>query len=1137
MTQNQYHLLKSRRFLPLFVTQFFNAFNDNVFKNALIILITYKIAKNAQAQQYMIAIISGIFILPFFLFSATAGQLADKFEKSNLIRIIKFFEIIFMIVASLGFYWNNLFLLMSTLFFLGIHSTFFGPLKYSVLPEHLHKNELIGGNALIEAGTFIAILIGQILGGSLVLLRQGAWGVSISMISIALVGFLSSFLIPKTRRGQPDLKISFNIVKETWRIINISREKRDVYLAILGISWFWFIGATFLTKFPTFIKETLHSKASVFTLFLTVFSLGIGIGSMLCNRLLKGQITAKYVPIAILGMSVFIFDVYLAANNLEIPTAHLLSLQDYFLSLTNIRILLDVLFMTICGGLFIVPLYALIQDRTKEAQRSRVIAGNNIINAFFMVLSAIFSMSLTLMHFTTVQLFLCLAVGNLFVAIFICKLLPDAIVQSFLKWILQLCYHVEVKNLDYYQSAGKRLIIIANHTSFLDAALLAAFLPGKLTFAVNTQIAEKWWLRAISKITHTISLDPTNPLAIKKLIKAVRENRQVVIFPEGRITITGSLMKIYEGPGLIADQAQAPVLPIRIDGAQYTPFSRLKKKVNIRWFPKITLTILQPQIFQTDENIKGRARRQRVGRELYDIMSNMMFASSYCQKTLFESLLEAKKIHSGKHLILEDIERKPINYRQLIKFCFVLGTHWQKILSTKTNVGIILPNIIANVINFFALQSIGKTPTMLNYTFGSQDLLLACQTTGIQDVITSKRFITLGKLQKVIETFKEQKIRVHFIEQLPTEISFSTKLIGLTKNWFPWFFYKQWATNPLNPAVILFTSGSEGTPKGVVLSHQNIQANRFQLSARIDFTAQDIIFNALPMFHSFGLNSGTILPILFGVRTFLYPSPLHYRIIPECIYEINATITLATDTFLQGYGKFASPYDFYSVRYVLAGAEKLKDETQALWMQKFGLRILEGYGATETSPVISMNTPMHYKSHTVGRFIPGIDYRLEPVDGITHGGRLFVKGPNIMLGYMLKDQPETIIPPLNQWYDTGDIVSVNEEGYIKILGRAKRFAKIAGEMISLTAIEQFLASVWPNMQHAVIGMPDPQKGEQIILITTFAAANREELLLEAKKRHMAEIQIPKKIIHIEKMPLLGTGKIDYKALDIYIATT
>lgn len=326
---------------------------------------------------------------------------------------------------------------------------------------------------------------------------------------------------------------------------------------------------------------------------------------------------------------------------------------------------------------------------------------------------------------------------------------------------------------------------------------------------------------------------------------------------------------------------------------------------------------------------------------------------------------------------------------------------------------------------------------------------------------------------------------------------------------------------------MLFTSGTEGAPKGVVLSHANLQANRYQVSSRIDFGPTDVVFNALPMFHSFGLTCGTLLPVLSGIRTFLYPSPLHYRIVPQLVYDTNASILFGTDTFLSGYARFAHPYDFYSVRYVFAGAEKLRDETRRLWSERYGVRIFEGYGATETAPALAMNTPMENRPGSVGRLMPGIAHRLEPVRGIHEGGKLLVSGPNIMRGYLFAETPGVLSPPEGGWYDTGDIVALDDDGYVFIKGRAKRFAKIGGEMVSLAAVEGFLSQLWPEHVHAVVNLPDAKKGEQLVLVTDHPGANREEIIAHARQAGFSELSVPKSIVAVDRVPLLGTGKMDY----------
>jgi len=702
-----------------------------------------------------------------------------------------------------------------------------------------------------------------------------------------------------------------------------------------------------------------------------------------------------------------------------------------------------------------------------------------------------------------------------------------------LRAIIKNIYKVKVEGIDNYKNAGDKIIIIANHTSFLDALLLGLFLPDNLVFAVNTQISKKRFLKPLLRLAKTYSLDPTNPMATKGLIEEIKKNdSNCVIFPEGRITVTGSLMKVYEGPGMIADKSGAKILPIRIDGAQYSPFSRLKGKVRIKWFPEIKITILPHCNFNIDEEIKGRKRRHLIGNELYDIMSEMMFTSSFQSKTLFQSILDARKIHGNDHEIIEDVERKPVNYKQLIIKSFALGNKISEKAKEGDTVGILLPNMNNTIITFFAMQSFGIVPAMLNFSTGSKNLISACKTAEIKIVYTSRRFIELSKLSQIIDEIKANDIEVVYLEDVGKKVSFSDKISAYINSCFPKFHYNKICKKQDSdiPAVILFTSGSEGTPKGVVLSHNNLQANIMQLGSRIDFSPLDKVFNSLPVFHSFGLTGGTLLPILSGMKIFFYPSPLHYRIVPELIYDTNSTIMFGTDTFLTGYARFAHAYDFYSLRYIFAGAEKLHEETRKVWSEKYGVRIFEGYGATETSPALTSNTPMHNKPGTVGRLLPAIDYKLEEVPGIDQGGKLLVSGPNILHGYLFADEPGKVQPPEDNWYDTGDIVEVDEEGFISIKGRAKRFAKIAGEMVSLTAVETYLNDLWPDNHHAIISIPDKKKGEQLVLVTDLEDANRTPIVTYAQKNGISELSIPRKIKIVDKVPILGTGKTDYVSI-------
>ena len=701
-----------------------------------------------------------------------------------------------------------------------------------------------------------------------------------------------------------------------------------------------------------------------------------------------------------------------------------------------------------------------------------------------------------------------------------------------LKVLLEFLFKVEVTGQENYKLAGNKVVIIANHLSFLDAVLIAYFLPEKPMFAVNSQIATKWYFKPFIRLVEAFELDPTNPMATKSMIREINKNKKCVIFPEGRITVTGSLMKIYEGPGMIAFSSGANILPIRIEGAQYTLFSRLKGKVRTRLRPKIKLTILPPQVIAAPEGLLGKKRRQFIGLKLYDLMSKMLYESSNYQITLFQSLLDQMHIHGRRHLIAEDMSRKPISYGKLIQKSMVLGSKFNKMTEVGEYVGFMLPNSLPALVTFFGLQAYGRVPAMLNFSAGLKNIKAACAAADLKTIITSRQFVEAAKLADLLVSLQSDGLTIRYLEDI--KISTIDKLMAVM-----YWLAPESLSPPIAaslPAIILFTSGSEGLPKGVVLSNTNLQSNRYQLASRVDFGPYDKIFNALPMFHAFGLTAGTVLPILSGIKVFLYPSPLHYRVIPELIYDTNATILFGTDTFLSGYARFANAYDFYSVRYVFAGAEKLKESTRKIWSENFGVRIFEGYGATEASPVISINTPMHNRPGTVGRFLPGINYRFTEVPGITGAARLHISGLNVMLGYLYANNPG-ILQALENDYDTGDIVAIDSEGYVTISGRAKRFAKIAGEMVSLTAVETYVCELWPNYQNAIISVPDPKKGEAIILFTTNANATQKELISQAKALGMNELSIPKTIKIIESMPLLASGKFDYVALKSHLTFT
>ncbi len=704
--------------------------------------------------------------------------------------------------------------------------------------------------------------------------------------------------------------------------------------------------------------------------------------------------------------------------------------------------------------------------------------------------------------------------------------------------LFKVLFRIELKGLENYPINSKRVVIVANHVSLLDGILLWLFLPINVTFAINFFIAQKWWASWVPLFTRVFLVDPTQPMAIKSLIEYIATNQHCVIFPEGRITTTGGLMKIYEGPGLIADHTQALLLPIHIEGAQFSIFSQLSGKLKLHLLPKIQLTIAPPQYLTVPTDLKGRQRRKALSEQLYDIMCETAFSSKNLNKTLFESLIEAQKNYGKRQIIIEDISRKTLSYQQLLMRSFIFGKAIQRLIKAQEIIGMLLPNTMSHLIVFFGIQTRFGVPALLNYTISTDQLVKCCKTSGINTIFTARKFIETANLITTIAALEQEGIQIVFIEDIAKQITSINRLLGFFWSFLPNIYYKKSQkiiganTTELinNPALILFTSGSENTPKGVVLSHQNLQANRFQLTTKLSFTLQDTIFNALPLFHAFSLNAGFLVPIFSGIKVFIYPTPLHFRKIPELCYETNATILFSANTFLAKYAKFANAYDFYSLKYVFAGAEKLQNETHQVWLEKFGIRILEGYGTTETSPVLAVNTPIQNKTGSVGKLLPHIHCQLKPIEGIQEGGELWVKGPNIMLGYLNIENPGTLTATKDGWHSTGDIVCIDQAGFITIQDRIKRFAKIGGEMISLSSIETCINQLWPDFLHAVISKSDPQKGEQIILVTTHPEAARQTIIQHAKELGLSNLAIPKEIRIIAKMPLLATGKINYRDL-------
>ena len=1112
-------MITGRRFAPLFWTQFISAFNDNFLKNVLVFLILFQVAAGEGAA--LVTLAGAIFMAPFLFLSALGGQLADKHDKGWMAERLKLFEIGAGVVAVAGLALSSVPVMMLSLFLFGTVSALFGPIKYGILPDHLPARELPKANAWIEGATFVAILLGTIAAGLASVAGLSVWLFGPVMIALAVGAWLISKRIPRTGAAAPSLAVDRNILRSTWQLVAELRRDTRIWRAGLMSAWFWLVGAIMLSLLPVFVQGQLGGGEIAITAYLAIFAVSVAVGSALAAWLAQGRMPLLPAPVGTALMAVFAFDLAFQLWGVAPAAATTNSLAAFFATQSTIHVGFDLAGLAIAGAFLVVPTFTAVQHWAPEDRRARVVAAVNIIGAGLMVLGGGIVALVQAFGATVPMILAGLAVANAIAAWAMFKYLPTSAVRDFVSILFRAFHRLEVEGLENMKLAGRAPILALNHVSFLDAPLALTLTEEDPCFAIDTQIAERWWVKPFLRNSKAIPLDPSKPLGTRTLIRAVREGDPLVIFPEGRLTVTGSLMKVYDGAAMVADKTGSKIVPIRIDGLERSVFSRMKGKMKRSLFPKVKVTILPPVDLSLADGLFGRRRRQAAGAELYRIMSELVFATTPMDETVLQRVIAAARRDGWKRLACQDPVAGDMDYGTLLTGARVLASRFRDY--PENRVGVMLPNANGSIATVLGLMSAGKVPAMVNFTAGPANILSSCRAAEVKRVLTSRAFVKQGKLEAVVEQIGRE-VEIVWLDDLRKTIGTLDKLKGLLGRARP--LVRRRADDA---AVVMFTSGSEGTPKGVVLTHRNILSNVAQAAARIDFGGHDKVFNVLPIFHSFGLSAGTLLPLTSGVPVYFYPSPLHYRIVPELIYASNATILFGTDTFLTGYARMANAYDFRSLRYVFAGAEPVREATRATWSERFGLRILEGYGVTETAPVLAINTPMFNRPGSVGKLMPGIEARLEPVPGVDEGGRLHVRGPNVMAGYLRAENPGVLEPPEDGWHDTGDIVTI-EDGFVTIRGRAKRFAKVGGEMVSLAAVEQLAAELWPEHQTAVAAVKDDKKGEKLVMVSDNPAASRERFVKFLKLKGAQDLMAPSEVRVVSAVPLLGSGKLDFAAV-------
>ncbi|MDP1578877.1 MAG: AMP-binding protein [Candidatus Didemnitutus sp.] len=699
--------------------------------------------------------------------------------------------------------------------------------------------------------------------------------------------------------------------------------------------------------------------------------------------------------------------------------------------------------------------------------------------------------------------------------------------------LLKLVFRFRVEGAEALRGPGP-MILCPNHTSWLDWLFVLVCLDREWKFVASSTTAETTWIHRKMMInSRTFPVDNTSSYAIRGMAEHLDRGGKLVIFPEGRISSTTNLMRIYDGTAFLVHRTGARLVTCYLRNAVRVRWVRHKGWT--QWFPRVSVHFSAPLVAPTFAEHAHNVGRHKLTQWLRDqMMLQQLDAEMRLGAPTVPVAIAETAAAIPSRIAVEDITFTELTYRQLMMRTQVLTGIFARHLPAEhgERIGVLLPTVNGALVTVLALWARGKVPAFLNYSTGAAVMISCAKLAALKQVLTSHAFVAKARLN--LEPLREAGLQFIYLEDLRGDATLAGKLGALFSNYLSVGRVLRHAPVKANDtAAVIFTSGSEGIPKGVELSHRGMLANLRQLFAAVDLRDDDRFFNALPFFHSFGLVGGIVAPLVRGAFVFNYPSPLHYRIVPTMVYEKNCTVFLGTNTFLNGYARKAHPYDLQTVRYLVAGAEKVQTATFETYARKFGVRIHEGYGATECGPVVCINTKMDPNTATAGRLLPGVEYRLEPVPGVTEGGQLFVRTPAMMRGYLNADA-NAKFQALNGWYDTGDIAAVDEDGYVTVLGRQKRFAKVSGEMISLTAVEDALGGAFPHFglrcALAVVAVPDVDKGEKLVALANEPRLQLSDVRAAIRAKGLSNLCAPRELRFVQNIPKLGSGKTDYREL-------
>jgi acyl-[acyl-carrier-protein]-phospholipid O-acyltransferase/long-chain-fatty-acid--[acyl-carrier-protein] ligase len=1107
--------LKQPGFFAFFCTQFLGAFNDNFLK-IVVSFVALDLATSGSSNY--VELIAFLFILPSALFSGYAGHLADVYSKRTILVFVKICEIVIMLFALAAFSIGHIQFMLAIVFLMGVHSTFFSPAKYGILPEMLPESELSRGNGLLEMSTFIAIILGTSVGGAVFAVwKQNLPLIGVLMTAIAVLGALASVGITRVPPSGANKPMRLNPMHEVLAGLHRLRQDRPLWLTVIGISFFWFLGALVQINILFFGKELLHLDEFHIGLLGTFLALGIGAGSLSAGRLSGDHIELGLVPVGSIAMAICLALVALSSHS-------------YMYTCISLALL------GFSAGLFAVPLNASLQQKSGKEEKGQLIATNNFMNTIGIFLAAgVHWLFKDPLGFSPDSIILLSAAATLAGTLTILYLLPDYFVRSILWLLTHTLYRIRVVGKENLPLHGPALLI-SNHVSFVDAFMIGASLPRFVRFMLHREYYDQ--LHGFFRMMHAIPVSATNRRDIIHAIKHARgeleKGHVVCIYAEGGITRLGHVLSIKRGFEKIVEGTDVPIIPVHLDQLWGSIFSFKQGRFFWKWprqFPRsITVSFGAP--------LPPSSTTYQVRSAILELEST---AVGLRRSTV--GLLHAKFIAMAKRrwfsFCMADTTGTELTYGKTLVSSLLFSEKIEHRCAGESMIGVLLPASVAGALTNLAILLAGKVPVNLNFTAGRDAMESAIAECGIRTLITSRLFLSRANLAT-----REGMV---FVEDLRKEIRPFEKVSTFLRAFLlpsVWLAHRYRAQKPNDLATVIFSSGSTGTPKGVMLSHHNILTNVEGIGQVIQFTSDDRMMGVLPLFHSFGFTGTLWLPLLAGFGVVYHPNPTDARTIGETVQKYRATLLISTPTFYASYIRRCTKEEFATLRYVIAGAEKLREQIAAGFQEKFGLPILEGYGCTELAPVVSVNTPnvvygketqIGNKPGNVGHPIPGVSVKIvhpdtfEPL-ACREEGLLLVKGPNVMLGYL--NQPALTREVIRDgWYVTGDIAAVDEDGFIRITDRLSRFSKIGGEMVPHMRVEEVINSILGSATSVVTAVADAHRGEKLIALYCENGITKEELWQRLNDSDLPKLWIPKRedLCPIDSLPVLGSGKINLKA--------